>query len=31
MRALEELSFFTSKLIIMGVYPAHPFREDMPG
>ena len=30
-RAMEELSFFTSKLIIMGVYPAHPFREDMPG
>ena len=28
MRALEELSFFTSKLTIMGVYPAHPFRED---
>ena len=31
MRALEELSFFTSKLTIIGVYPAHPFREDMPG
>jgi prephenate dehydratase len=31
MRALEELSFFTSKLTIMGVYPAHPFRGDMPG
>jgi prephenate dehydratase len=31
MRALEELSFFTSRLTIMGVYPAHPFREDMPG
>ncbi|MGH6829434.1 MAG: prephenate dehydratase [Rhizomicrobium sp.] len=31
MRALEELSFFTSKLTVMGVYPAHPFREDMPG
>jgi prephenate dehydratase len=30
MRALEELSFFCSKLTIMGVYPAHPFREDMP-
>ena len=29
-RALEELRFFTSKLVIMGVYPAHPFREDMP-
>jgi len=31
MRALEELSFFTSRLTIMGVYPAHSFREDMPG
>ena len=30
-RALDELRFFTSKLVIMGVYPAHPFREDMPG
>src|ERR1700761_3294080 len=30
-RALDELGFFTSKLVIMGVYPAHPFREDMPG
>jgi prephenate dehydratase len=30
-RALEELGFFTSKLVIMGIYPAHPFREDMPG
>jgi prephenate dehydratase len=29
-RALEELGFFTSTLTIMGVYPAHPFREDMP-
>ena len=29
-RALEELAFFTARLIIMGVYPAHPFREDMP-
>ena len=29
-RALEELRFFTAKLVIMGVYPAHPFREDMP-
>ncbi len=27
MRALEELSFFTEKLTILGVYPAHPFRE----
>jgi len=30
MRALEELSFFTSRLTIMGVYPAHPFRAAMP-
>jgi prephenate dehydratase len=29
-RALEELGFFTATLTIMGVYPAHPFREDMP-
>ena len=27
-RALEELSFFTSKVHIMGVYPAHPFRAE---
>ena len=27
-RALEELSFFTSKVKIMGVYPAHPFRAE---
>ena len=29
-RALEELAFHTADHIIMGVYPAHPFREDMP-
>ena len=29
-RALEELGFFTTKVDILGVYPAHPFREDMP-
>ena len=29
-RALEELAFFTSKLTILGVYPAHPFRAEMP-
>ena len=29
-RALEELSFFTSKLTLLGVYPAHPFRAEMP-
>ena len=28
--ALEELRFQTAKLDILGVYPAHPFREDMP-
>jgi prephenate dehydratase len=28
--ALEELRFFTSKLSILGVYPAHPFRKEMP-
>jgi prephenate dehydratase len=29
-RALEELRFYTTKLDILGVYPAHPYREDMP-
>jgi prephenate dehydratase len=28
--ALEELQFFTSKLTVLGVYPASPFRESMP-
>ncbi len=28
--ALEELAFHTASMKIMGVYPAHPFREDMP-
>ena len=28
--ALEELQFFTTKLAILGVYPAHQFRKDMP-
>ncbi|HEY2444537.1 MAG TPA: prephenate dehydratase [Rhizomicrobium sp.] len=28
--ALEELQFFTSTLAILGVYPAHPFRTQMP-
>ena len=28
--ALEELQFFTTKLMILGVYPAHPFRREMP-
>jgi prephenate dehydratase len=26
-RALEELSFFAKEMIVLGVYPAHPFRE----
>ena len=29
-RALEELAFYTTRLTILGAYPAHPFREDMP-
>lgn len=29
-RALEELAFYTTHLALLGVYPAHPFREDMP-
>jgi len=29
-RALEELAFHTASHTVMGVYPAHPFREDMP-
>jgi prephenate dehydratase len=29
-RALDELAFHTADHTIMGVYPAHPFREDMP-
>ncbi|HEY7977608.1 MAG TPA: prephenate dehydratase [Rhizomicrobium sp.] len=28
--ALEELRFFTSKLSILGVYPAHSYRKDLP-
>ncbi len=28
--ALEELQFFTSKLTVLGVYPAHSFRAEMP-
>jgi prephenate dehydratase len=28
--ALEELAFFAAKLNILGVYPAHDFRDDMP-
>jgi prephenate dehydratase len=29
-RALEEMAFHTARHRIMGVYPAHPYREDMP-
>jgi prephenate dehydratase len=29
-RALEELAFFTSRLTVLGIYPAHSFRADMP-
>jgi len=29
--ALEELSFFSREVRILGVYPAHPFRQSMPG
>jgi prephenate dehydratase len=28
--ALEELSFFSSRLIVLGIYPAHPYRNEMP-
>lgn len=28
--ALEELRFQTARMVVMGVYPAHPYREDMP-
>ncbi|HEX4302642.1 MAG TPA: prephenate dehydratase [Rhizomicrobium sp.] len=28
--ALEELAFFTTKLTVLGIYPAHQFRDDMP-
>ena len=28
--ALEELQFFTNKLTVLGVYPAHTFRSAMP-
>ncbi|MBV8977886.1 MAG: prephenate dehydratase [Alphaproteobacteria bacterium] len=29
-RALEELQYFSSRLTVLGVYPAHPFRAEMP-
>lgn len=28
--ALEELSFFSSRIIMLGIYPAHPYRNEMP-
>jgi prephenate dehydratase len=28
--ALEELQFFSSKIVMLGVYPAHPYRGEMP-
>lgn len=28
--ALEELQFFSSKLVVIGIYPAHPYRGEMP-
>jgi len=28
--ALEELSFFSSRVIMLGIYPSHPYRKDMP-
>jgi prephenate dehydratase len=28
-RALEELDFFSKELHVLGVYPAHPFRQDI--
>ena len=28
--ALEELAFFSSRVVMLGVYPAHPFRAEMP-
>ena len=28
--ALEELSFFSSRMIMLGIYPAHPYRTEMP-
>ncbi|MEJ1967518.1 MAG: prephenate dehydratase [Rhizomicrobium sp.] len=28
--AMEELAFFTSRLTILGIYPAHKFRDEMP-
>ena len=29
-RALDELAFHAARHTVMGVYPAHPYREDMP-
>ena len=30
-RALEELAFFSKEVRILGVYPAHPLRNSLPG
>ena len=29
-RALDELSYFSKEMKVLGVYPAHPFRETFP-
>jgi prephenate dehydratase len=29
-RALEELQFFSAKVTVVGIYPAHPYRNEMP-
>jgi prephenate dehydratase len=29
-RSLEELAFFTSKLDVLGIYPASPLRDELP-
>jgi hypothetical protein len=29
-RALDEVRFYTDRLDILGVYPAHPYRDAMP-
>jgi prephenate dehydratase len=29
-QALKELEFQTARMVVMGVYAAHPYREDMP-
>jgi prephenate dehydratase len=29
-RALDEVRFYTDRLDVLGVYPAHPYRDEMP-